>query len=260
MEDQLTLPQIVDGLSAPIATTTADGRVDLVNQHFLDYLGMSLEELKDWETSGAVHPDDLPRVVTAWRKSLERGRAVRARATGPPRRRQLSMGSGSRPPVTRYRGSHPALVRAARRHRRAQARRSAPGRREAAPRDGRVRVSSSGRSRGMCGLVETVVSNSTCSVLLIEPNGKFRHGAGPTLPQGYDGTVNGAPVLLRGWTVWHRGFVERTGDRARSRRGPAVGRTRVADSGLGTRPQVGVLHADCVVDRQGVGYLCDLPA
>ena len=47
----------------------------------------------------------------------------------------------------------------------------------------------------MCGLVDTVVSNSACSILLIDPNGTFRHGAGPTLPPGYDGTVNGVPVV-----------------------------------------------------------------
>ena len=54
MEDDLTFPQIIHGLSAPIASTTADGRVDLVNTQLLNYLGMSFEELKDWETSGAV--------------------------------------------------------------------------------------------------------------------------------------------------------------------------------------------------------------
>ena len=46
----------------------------------------------------------------------------------------------------------------------------------------------------LCGLVEAIVSGSMCSILLIDPSGKFRHGAGPTLPPGYDGTVNGAPV------------------------------------------------------------------
>ena len=148
MEDDLTFPQIIDGLSAPIATTTADGRVELANRQFLDYLGMSLEELKNWETSGVVHPDDLPRVVTAWRQSLERGEPYETRTARPARRRRLSVGSGSRSSVTRYPGPHPALVRAAHRHRRAQAHRSAPGRREAAPRDGGVRASSRGRSRG----------------------------------------------------------------------------------------------------------------
>src|ERR1700730_1396991 len=73
MEDDFTFPQIIDGLSAPIATTTADGRVDFANRQLLDYLGMSLEELKNWETSGAIHPDDLPRVISAWRQSVEQG-------------------------------------------------------------------------------------------------------------------------------------------------------------------------------------------
>ena len=72
MEDDISLPQIVDSLSAPIATMTADGRVDIANRNFLDYFGMSIEALKDWETSGVVHPEDLPRVVRAWRESLER--------------------------------------------------------------------------------------------------------------------------------------------------------------------------------------------
>jgi transcriptional regulator with GAF, ATPase, and Fis domain len=47
----------------------------------------------------------------------------------------------------------------------------------------------------MCGLVETLVSKSMCSILLIDPNGKFQHEAGPTVPPGYDGTVNGVPVV-----------------------------------------------------------------
>jgi PAS domain S-box-containing protein len=72
MEENLTFPKIIEGLSVPIPTTTADGRVDLVNKQLLDYLGMSLEELKNWETSGVVHPDDLARVVTGWRQALER--------------------------------------------------------------------------------------------------------------------------------------------------------------------------------------------
>jgi PAS domain S-box-containing protein len=46
----------------------------------------------------------------------------------------------------------------------------------------------------MCHLVESIVRKSRCSVLLIEPNGTFRHGAGPTLPAGYEDAVRGAPV------------------------------------------------------------------
>jgi hypothetical protein len=46
MEDDLTFPQIIDGLSAPIATITPDGRIDFVNRQLLDFLGMSLEKLE----------------------------------------------------------------------------------------------------------------------------------------------------------------------------------------------------------------------
>ena len=38
MEDNLRFQQIIGALSVPIATTTADGRIDLVNKQFLDYL------------------------------------------------------------------------------------------------------------------------------------------------------------------------------------------------------------------------------
>jgi PAS domain-containing protein len=73
MEDELTLRQIVDGLSALIATVTPDGQVNLVNRLVLDYLGTSHGNLREWQTSGAVHPDDLSRVITAWRLSLDPG-------------------------------------------------------------------------------------------------------------------------------------------------------------------------------------------
>src|SRR5262249_50976657 len=47
----------------------------------------------------------------------------------------------------------------------------------------------------MCRTVDSIVSNCACSILLIGPEGKFRHGAGPALPAGYDVNVNGAPVV-----------------------------------------------------------------
>src|SRR5215475_14204665 len=72
MENDLTFSQILDSLSAPIATMSVDGRVDVANKQFLDYFGMSIEQLRDWEKSDVVHPEDLPR-VSAWMESLERG-------------------------------------------------------------------------------------------------------------------------------------------------------------------------------------------
>src|SRR5262249_16025414 len=39
----------------------------------LEYFGETTEDLKDWALIGAVHPDDLPRVIEARKKSIETG-------------------------------------------------------------------------------------------------------------------------------------------------------------------------------------------
>ena len=42
-----------------------------VNRQASDYFGKTLEEMKGWATSDAVHPDDLPGVMSAWMHSVE---------------------------------------------------------------------------------------------------------------------------------------------------------------------------------------------
>ena len=195
MENVLTFPQIIDGLSAPIATATADGRIDQANRQLLDYLGMSLEELKDWETSGVVYPDDLPRVVSAWRQSLERGEPYEAE-------QRVRRADGSYQWVhvrgLPLRDTHGRILHWCVLLTDIEQRKCAE-----ALLDGETRLLQMVASgcpledvlEAMCDVVDTIVTNCACSILLIDPNGKFRHGAGPTLPPGYDGTVNGAPVV-----------------------------------------------------------------
>jgi PAS domain S-box-containing protein len=72
---ELNLRQIVDGIPAMISIMTAEGEVESVNRQILEYFGKTLEELKGWTTSDAVHPDDLSGVVTTWKQSVETGRA-----------------------------------------------------------------------------------------------------------------------------------------------------------------------------------------
>jgi PAS domain S-box-containing protein len=52
---------------------TPEGEAEFVNNQALEYFGKSIEELKGWATSDAVHPDDLPQAVAAWRHSVETG-------------------------------------------------------------------------------------------------------------------------------------------------------------------------------------------
>ena len=73
MQNELTLRQIVDGISAPLAVMTPDGALEIVNRPILEYFGKTAEELKEWTSTDAVHPDDLPRVLSAWGHSIESG-------------------------------------------------------------------------------------------------------------------------------------------------------------------------------------------
>jgi PAS domain S-box-containing protein len=65
--------QIVDNIPGLIATMGATGEVEFLNQQTLDYFGKTTTELRDWSLIGAVHPDDLPRVIEARIRAIEAG-------------------------------------------------------------------------------------------------------------------------------------------------------------------------------------------
>ena len=64
---------ILDTIPGLVAVMSNRGEVELVNEQVLDYFGRTLDELKQWGTSDAVHPDDLPTAVAAWQRSVETG-------------------------------------------------------------------------------------------------------------------------------------------------------------------------------------------
>jgi formate hydrogenlyase transcriptional activator len=72
-ESEKSVRLIVDSIAGLVAMMTAEGEVEFVNNRVLEYFGKTLEELKGWATSGAVHPDDLPQAVAAWTHSVETG-------------------------------------------------------------------------------------------------------------------------------------------------------------------------------------------
>jgi len=65
------LRQIIDNIPGFVWTNTASGEIELVNRHYLDYLGKTLDEVKDWPT--ALHPADRARVQMEWSRSVETG-------------------------------------------------------------------------------------------------------------------------------------------------------------------------------------------
>src|SRR5215469_14332123 len=70
---ELSWRQIVDNIPGLVATTGAMGEVEFLNRQTLEYFGNTSDELKNWALIGAVHPDDLPRVIEARKKSIETG-------------------------------------------------------------------------------------------------------------------------------------------------------------------------------------------
>jgi PAS domain S-box-containing protein len=71
--NEQSLRRIVDTIPGLVCTMTATGEVQLLNRQVLEYFGNTTEELKNWASSDAVHPDDLPRVIDVWRRSVETG-------------------------------------------------------------------------------------------------------------------------------------------------------------------------------------------
>jgi len=70
---ELSWKQIVDNIPGLVATTGAMGEVEFLNRQTLEYFGRTNEELKDWALIDAVHPDDLPGVIEARKRSIEAG-------------------------------------------------------------------------------------------------------------------------------------------------------------------------------------------
>lgn len=71
--NEQNLRLIVDTIPGMVCIFSAAGEVQLLNRKVLEYFGKTSEELKNWSTSDVVHPDDLPRVIDLWRRSVETG-------------------------------------------------------------------------------------------------------------------------------------------------------------------------------------------
>src|SRR5262249_27579331 len=58
--------------SIPVAAwrTRADGFAEYFNKRWLDYAGVSLDQVLGWQWAGSFHPEDLPRVNDIWLQVL----------------------------------------------------------------------------------------------------------------------------------------------------------------------------------------------
>src|ERR1700752_688477 len=69
-ENRLRL--VIDTIPTMAWSLLPDGTVDFVNQRWLEYTGLSLEEALA-DSMRIVHPEDVPRVVEKWRTDMAAG-------------------------------------------------------------------------------------------------------------------------------------------------------------------------------------------
>lgn len=62
-----------DAVPAMIWTSLPDGRIDSVNQEWIDYTGGGADEAREWEWQSVVHEDDLQELLRRWQSILASG-------------------------------------------------------------------------------------------------------------------------------------------------------------------------------------------
>jgi PAS domain S-box-containing protein len=66
------LRTVIDTIPAMAWSVLPDGTVDFLNQRWLDYAGVTLEEYVEAPTR-AIHPEDIPRVLEKWSAAMAAG-------------------------------------------------------------------------------------------------------------------------------------------------------------------------------------------
>jgi PAS domain S-box-containing protein len=185
---------IVDGSPALVALRTPAGDLEYANRRYLEYFGASLEKLKRSARDDNFHPDDLPKVLAAWREAAETGRPCdiecRHRTDGVYRWFHMQ-GSPLRDAdgrIVLWYLLHTDIDD----RKRAEAALAEEKRLLEMVASGH---SMSGILEALCRVVENTASECYCSVLLVDPSGtRLEHGAGPSLPASYIDSINGRPI------------------------------------------------------------------
>ncbi|HEX8292737.1 MAG TPA: PAS domain-containing protein [Pyrinomonadaceae bacterium] len=74
------LKLIIDTIPALAWSTASDGSADFFNQHYLDYMGLSAEQVAGWGWTAALHPDDRDGLATEWQRIMAAGEPAEAEA------------------------------------------------------------------------------------------------------------------------------------------------------------------------------------
>src|SRR6202023_880372 len=71
--EPMNLQLLIDSLPALIHSGLPDGYLDFFNRRWLNYVGLSLEDLSGWKWTATIHPEDVAAMVEKWRAALTTG-------------------------------------------------------------------------------------------------------------------------------------------------------------------------------------------
>jgi len=74
------LRDVVNTVPAHVWSTSPEGQVDFVNDRWLQFTGLALDEAFGWKWEAVVHPDDRTRVVADWHTAVKNGQAMESEA------------------------------------------------------------------------------------------------------------------------------------------------------------------------------------
>jgi PAS domain S-box-containing protein len=175
--------------------TLPDGSTEFLNQRWLDYTGLTIEEARGWGWKVAIHPDDLPQLLDVWQGLLASGKSgeleARLRRADAVYRWFLFRVEPLLDPqgtIVKWYGTNTDIDD----RKRAEALLAAENK--------ILELVATGRPLalildGLCRLVDKLCDKSLASILLIDPNGLcLRRGAGPSFPEAFMAAVDGVEI------------------------------------------------------------------
>ena len=78
--NERNLSLMINAIPALIHSARPDGYIDFLNKGWLDFLGLTLEEVVGWGWTKTFHPDDVDQSVAKWRAALASGEPFEAEA------------------------------------------------------------------------------------------------------------------------------------------------------------------------------------
>jgi PAS domain S-box-containing protein len=192
-EDYLRLT--IDTIPVLAWCTRPDGSIAFLNQRWLDYTGLTIEEARGWGWNVAIHPDDLPQLLEVWQGLLVSGKSGELEA-------RLRRADGvyrwflfrveplrdPRGPIVKWYGTNTDIDD------RKRAETFLAGENQI------LELVATGKPLamildGICRLVDKLSSDSLHSILLFDPNDNcLRVGSAPRFPQGFIAAIDGVKI------------------------------------------------------------------